>query len=472
MSAVPSSIKAAHEPQVNLLPPDVAQRRAAGKQRSYILLGLVAFIAAAIGVAFLAGSGVASAKAELARVQAQGADLQAQIDSYSHVAAVMTELDSARRARTFVGSTEILWADFFALFAVALPDGATIDNLTWTASDIFAVADSGDGPFSVPDLGSVEIDGKLPSYISGADIEDALNAVPGLARARISTVAREDNEGAIQYSYTGSVRLTALALSGRFSDEWQASWARFSAQLALSKSSEAAAAQLATAQAALEAGEPGASADVAAATLHLDSATAEADLFDSYLAQALSADQTVKDLEADIRAAQPTTAVVTPVPNPTASSVPASQPEPAPEPSANPELDAMKAALATATEVRDAFDLPFQQLVTAINAWYGAAQDLAYMNSRVIAQRAILASVTSELDASRAALNNGEDGAADRLNDAERAVAIAQAAETAEEAALELVTTAMVDARTAVDAAFVAMTSVTPIDTTGDEGSA
>ena len=44
MSAVPASIKAAAEPQVNLLPPEVEAKRAQGRQRGMMGLAFVVFL--------------------------------------------------------------------------------------------------------------------------------------------------------------------------------------------------------------------------------------------------------------------------------------------------------------------------------------------------------------------------------------------------------------------------------------------
>ncbi|MCJ7827185.1 MAG: hypothetical protein MUP36_02970, partial [Demequinaceae bacterium] len=136
MNPVPASIKAAHEPQVNLLPPEVEARRARGRQRGLIGMAFFAFLLLlGLGI-YWAHSQESDAQTELQAAIDEGARLQAEIDGYQYVLDVQAELAPARNARTFVGSTEIRYGEILRQMEEVMPTKTRIMGMTWTPTSV------------------------------------------------------------------------------------------------------------------------------------------------------------------------------------------------------------------------------------------------------------------------------------------------------------------------------------------------
>lgn len=104
MNTVPSSIKAALEPQVNLLPQEVEARRARGRQRGLIGFAFFVFLLLLAGGVYWASAQESAAKKDLQAAIDEGAALQVEIDAFQDVVDLQTELKNAGDARTFVGA--------------------------------------------------------------------------------------------------------------------------------------------------------------------------------------------------------------------------------------------------------------------------------------------------------------------------------------------------------------------------------
>ncbi len=397
MSAVPAAIKAAIEPQVNLLPPEVTARRARGRRRGLVGLGFAGFILLAGVSVYLASAQNASAQRDLKDAVDAGAAIQAQIDGYQYVLDIQGELASASNARTFVGSVEIRWTDLLGEIGAALPADASIDTLTYKAVSVLSDPEAGTGPFDKPDIGVVQISGQLGTYITGAALEEALDSVHGLARARIDSVTRQDNSGVISYTFGGTVRLTALALSGRFSPEWIAKSHRAEASVAL-------ALKVAAAQ----------------TTAEYDAANADASRLDAALRAVAGAETSVSDLKEQVAAG----------------------------------VEGADVALASAQGASDALTPAVDALVEAVRDWYDAATNEAYVKTRIAAAQSWLATAEAAVAAAEAVVAAGTEGAGEALRDAQTGQFNAQASVDEEQGYLADAQAATVTTRAALDAAF------------------
>jgi len=219
------------------------------------LLGLGVFWGSAQEVA---------AKANLQVAQDAGVEMQTKIDTYQYVLD-MQPRSLGSRALGRLGSTEILWDPMRRAIASSLPAGCRYSQ--WTGrrqrpSDLFSrIRPLSESPTS----DRSRLNGQMLQYVRGADLEDALDSVPGLARATVSIVALENQNGVDYYTFEATVRVTALALDNRFGPEWLIEHAQSSASEALKSRVDNADQALADAHAALLAGAPDAASRVTAA---------------------------------------------------------------------------------------------------------------------------------------------------------------------------------------------------------------
>jgi len=323
---VPASVKAPTAPQVNLIPPEVESRRAKGRSRALIIVAFAMFIVLLVALVGFVELQAKAAEDELALENARTQELNAQIAQYDHVPVIQAELLNAKNARLYLGGTEILLSELVTEITRAMPESVSFEGLLWSPTTPFGIAGQQTGPFSAPDVGVLSFSGRSLEYPDIADLEEALNSVPGLARATITGGTRQVEIGT-SYSFNGTVRITAIALSGRFSDAWNEREGYRVAVIEASAELELAAIALVTAQ-----------ADVAAAIdLDLGVSEAQAALGEAETALAAAA-QSLEDAEAalvaftEAKAAEAAAALADVGASP--------EPEPSPSPSANEEASA------------------------------------------------------------------------------------------------------------------------------------
>lgn len=232
MNAVPPTVKATRLPQVNLLPPEVGERRAAARRRIVILAGLGAFLILLAGGYAVLQVSTESVKTELDDAQARQTFLNSEIAKLSEVETVEKKLANAASVRKYVGSREIIYADFWPIIVNAFPEGTNIEQLLLETGDLGIDPDPDANVFAPADIGSLTFTVVLPSYESAADVEAQLNDVDIFQYARVQTVAQAESSASAEggatpaptadgyYRLTGTVRINYLALSLRFSDEW------------------------------------------------------------------------------------------------------------------------------------------------------------------------------------------------------------------------------------------------------------
>ncbi len=388
MNEIPSSIKAPHEPQVNLLPPEVEARRARGRQRSAIVFVFALFLGALGFGVYWAFSQEAAAKDDLKAAQDRGAELEAQIGQYDYVVAIQTELLNAENVRTYVGSTEIDYPRLLNGMIGALPKGTTFDQLTWTVTTVDSTElPSADlDPFAIPDLGSVVLRGTVPEYVTTADLEEAFNTVVGLERTRITLIQQQErSDGDDYYLFEGTAQVNALALSGRFSSAWNESYAMTRAWSVVEERFTAATSAVTAAEAAVTAGEPGADEDLAEAQAALDVATEDNDQVLAFIDELVDGQRRVTLLAAGAAYGMEGAA------------------------------QDLEEALAEFNEMWAVAT----DLAAAINAWDEEASNLATVEARIEAAEEYLDDCQERVDRLQGDVDDGVEGAVEALEEAE-----------------------------------------------------
>lgn len=217
MNPVPAAVNAPRTPTVNLLPPEIEQRRAKKRARNLILLGMVAFFLLVVGAWFYAYSAHQSAEAELAAEQDKTAEKQAELASYSYIPLIEEQLANSVNARAWVGQTDVEWSTQLDALFSALPKDVRLTSVIVTGASPVSPVLSDGTPLAMADLGSVAFAGTSKKPINVPDFQDAVEALPGFSMVSIQVIKVEgadDGETAF-WSYAGTARITPNALSGR-----------------------------------------------------------------------------------------------------------------------------------------------------------------------------------------------------------------------------------------------------------------
>jgi len=217
MTQVPTNIGAPKSPQVNLLPPDVGQRRAAGRARR-AMLAMVVLFTLLVGAAWyyaltLAQDAQDNLTAEEARTPAKRQEL----DGYAYLPELRKRVDIALEARYVIGSVDIIWADQLQALFGAFPASMSLVTMDIQQSTPSAPQTSGGGVFDVPDYGSITFNATTTAPIDTQALIASIDALPGFERTWVDAVElAPDEEGKpVRWSINGVTRITNYALSGR-----------------------------------------------------------------------------------------------------------------------------------------------------------------------------------------------------------------------------------------------------------------
>lgn len=118
-------------PRVNLLPPEIHERRRL--QRLQIGLGAVVVLSVfGVGFMYMSGqSAVTTAKARVADAQNTQTKLSAQIQKLQYVTQTRSAKDAAEAALTQATASEIHWSDYLADMSVVVPPGVWVTQLSF-----------------------------------------------------------------------------------------------------------------------------------------------------------------------------------------------------------------------------------------------------------------------------------------------------------------------------------------------------
>ena len=228
MNPVPAAVKASRLPQVNLLPPEVGQRRARSRQRIIAVLILMVFLVFMAGLGYWIFTLKAQAQERLVDAQARNAELQEEATGYQEVPVVRQLLANITDARAYTGASELNFNDFFGSIEAVLPDVIELDTITISKVGLTSNASESSGPFARPDIGSITFSGTSTEPVDAAELAEALEVIVGIEQVRITTTARALEEGTeedgggggdVIYIVDGTARITIEALSDRFAPE-------------------------------------------------------------------------------------------------------------------------------------------------------------------------------------------------------------------------------------------------------------
>jgi Tfp pilus assembly protein PilN len=227
-------------PQVNLLPPEVAARKALRKLQAALAAGVIACGAVVGGLYVMANNGKASAQANLDQAVSEASTLQAAKSRLLPAQIARTQVQATKQALVSAMSAEVLWSRYLDQIRLRLPAGVRLTSLTVTPTTPGASGSStgtsttpAPAPSPAPAAGStagsaasaiaplptsgtiasVVIAGKAVDHDGVANWLDATAAIPGWTNVYLTNTTA-DSTGLVAFTMTANI--SSAALSHRF----------------------------------------------------------------------------------------------------------------------------------------------------------------------------------------------------------------------------------------------------------------
>lgn len=203
---------------VNLLPPEIAQKRAARRVSRLTVVAVAAWLAM-LGSLFVIKDGqVDDARAERDAAQTQVVTLQQEVAALDEYAQIAAKLDARNAILAAAMADEVSWARILNDLSLAFPADASMTTMAaaltepvepepGTVKAAEAVADVAFTGYSV-DRFAPGVEGVL------LDFEDAR----GFVNTYLNTAAEAEKGTELVTDFTGTVRLDDNARTGRYAD--------------------------------------------------------------------------------------------------------------------------------------------------------------------------------------------------------------------------------------------------------------
>lgn len=201
-------------PRVNLLPPEIAEKRAFRR----IQFGLGAAVVAAVGVVgalYLGATGSLShAESDLAASKATNTQLQGQVAQYASVTAIYAAAAAAQASLTSAMGDEVRYSQMLNDLSLSVPDNVWLSNLAYATTPPGAGA--APGGLASTGIGTLTATGTAFSHDDVAVLLESLMGLKTYANSYFTSSAETLLGTRKVVTYTVTADVTPAAKSGRY----------------------------------------------------------------------------------------------------------------------------------------------------------------------------------------------------------------------------------------------------------------
>ena len=226
-------------PHVNLLPPEILERRALRSLTKALAAAVLATVVVGGAIGYQAGSGGGEAHASLDAATAQQSRLQAQVNALSPASAALADAQATQSSLRAALSNEVLWSAYLDQLKLKLPEGVRFSSVQITPSTGSAgaagssgssasaaapprpvnttasQAESAPGAAGADAIAGMTLNGVGVSQEAVADLLQALQTVPQFSNVYL-TSSTADGDKAALVTFAITVDVTSNALSHRY----------------------------------------------------------------------------------------------------------------------------------------------------------------------------------------------------------------------------------------------------------------
>jgi Tfp pilus assembly protein PilN len=209
-------------PRVNLLPPEIAEKRRARMIQAGMGAAFAASLVVVGAVYFMAHSSATHAQSDLAAAQSQNTSLRAEITKYAGDESKRAELSAQQTMLSTAMGNEIQWSHFMNDLSLRIPDNIWVKHMTFAETAVpggtAASAPAGPNAAVLADagIGKISFEGVAYTHDDVATWLDSLAREKGYANPYFTNSSTGFIGTTAVVSHTSSVSLTPDALSGRY----------------------------------------------------------------------------------------------------------------------------------------------------------------------------------------------------------------------------------------------------------------
>jgi Tfp pilus assembly protein PilN len=198
-------------PRVNLLPPEIEERRRF-RRIQYALGGGVLAAAGAVALGFvLAAGSVSAANAEYEAAAAEGARLQAETAKYADVTAVYAQASAAEAMLAEAMGEEVRYSRFLSDLSLSVPENVWLTSLSFSQAAVEPAVGE-----TEPGVANLTVSGKGFSHDDVALWLESLAAQSTYTNPYFSSSEETLIGTRTAVSFSSTAALTPEALSGRY----------------------------------------------------------------------------------------------------------------------------------------------------------------------------------------------------------------------------------------------------------------
>ncbi len=207
--------------RVDLMPPEVLERRRFKRAQVWMAVGLVGVLTGLGGGYWAASADAAAAADELAAEQARTLVLQTEAAKYAQVPGILASVDRAEAALSTAMATDIEWYRYLSQIGQSAPDGVWFQSITATALAPGVVA-GGDPLAPVDAVADLQATGRALSYPGVATWLDSMDGISTLDHVLFDGATLDEDAGASPWvDFTSSAKVGPDAYSDRYVPEGQ-----------------------------------------------------------------------------------------------------------------------------------------------------------------------------------------------------------------------------------------------------------
>lgn len=198
-------------PRVNLLPPEITEKRNVTKARNIALVAVCCAVLCAGATVVISSNDAQKAQEELAAVQQQTRTTTQAIGSLAAVPAFVKSVETARSARAKAMQNDILWHAFLNDLAAAANDSVWLKSLSMTIAQ-----SSSPDPLAPSGVGSISVSGEALQHEKVADWLDKLNNTAPFTYPVFSQSTRKTAGDKPIVAFNSTATIVSDALSRRY----------------------------------------------------------------------------------------------------------------------------------------------------------------------------------------------------------------------------------------------------------------